>query len=136
MYSGVSGSKWVGQQGAGMTMERPLRVESASTGPASVCLTISGELDAYSAAEFALRVREVLFAERPSLIRLDLNHLDFIDVTGVRTLYELHFDAAAADCTLTISHAPQTTQWILNVLGLEDLLAVSARRPRHAEPGS
>jgi anti-anti-sigma factor len=119
-----------------MTVERPLRVESAPTGATSVCMTVSGELDAYSAGELARRVRETLFEERPSLIRLDLNQLDFIDVTGVRTLYELHFDAAAADCTLTISHAPQTTRWILNVLGLEDLLAVSARRPRHAEPGS
>ncbi|WP_433367141.1 STAS domain-containing protein [Actinoplanes sp. CA-142083] len=131
-----------------MTGERPLRVESKPCGPATVCLTVSGELDAYTADDLANRVREALLLERPSMIRLDLNGLDFIDVAGVRTLYDLHFDAAAVDCTLTISQAPQTTRWILNVLGLDDLFAVSARRPkraetvtdgrrrRHAEPGS
>jgi anti-anti-sigma regulatory factor len=67
------------------------------------------------------------------MIRLDLNDLDFIDVSGVRVLYDLHFDAAAADCSLTISQAPQTTRWILNVLGLDDLFAMSVREARENE---
>lgn len=132
-----------------MTGERPLRVESTPCGPATVCLTVSGELDTYTSEDLALQVREVLFLQRPSAVRLDLTSLDFIDVTGVRTLYDLHFDAAAADCTLTISQAPETTRWILNVLGLDEIFSIAARRPkekeaepaadgrrRHAEPGS
>ncbi|MFI5895793.1 STAS domain-containing protein [Actinoplanes sp. NPDC051513] len=129
-----------------MTGKRPLHVESTPSGPAAVCLTVSGELDAYTADDLARQVRETLVLERPRLILLDLNQLDFIDVTGVRTLYDLHFDAAAADCALTISQAPRTTRWILNVLGLDELFTIPARsaeraepapcRPRHAEPGS
>src|SRR5690349_13161081 len=116
-----------------MTGERPLHVEAAPSGPDAFCLTVSGELDTYTSDELARQVREILFRQRPHAIRLDLTSLDFIDVTGVRTLYDLHFDAAAAGCTLTISQAPQTTRWILNVLGLDDLFMVSAR-PKQPEP--
>ncbi|HEX5204019.1 MAG TPA: STAS domain-containing protein [Actinoplanes sp.] len=117
-----------------MSGVRPLRVESEPAGPGTVRLTVSGELDIYTADDLARRVRETLVLERPSMIRLDLNRLDFIDVSGVRVLYDLHFDAAAADCALTISQAPQTTRWILDVLGLDELFVVSTRRPERREP--
>jgi anti-sigma B factor antagonist len=108
-----------------------LRVEETPTG-----LAVSGELDVHNAGVLAGRVRAMLLGAPPAIIRLDLHGLDFIDVTGVRTLYDLHFDAAAAGCALTVSNPPQQTRRIVAVLGFQDVFALSPERRLLAEPGS
>ena len=112
-------------------MERSLRLTETPTG-----LAVSGELDACNADILAERVRAMLDGEHSATIRLDLHRLEFIDLTGVRLLYDLHFDAAAADCTLSVSGAPRTTRWILDVLGLQDVFTMAPERRMCAEPGS
>ncbi|MCU7725534.1 STAS domain-containing protein [Actinoplanes sp. KI2] len=108
-----------------------LRVEETPTG-----LAVSGELDVNNAGVLAGRVRAMLLGAHPATLQLDLHRLDFIDVTGVRTLYDLHFDAAAADCALTVSNAPLQTRRIVAVLGFQDVFALSPERRLLAEPGS
>jgi anti-anti-sigma factor len=108
-----------------------LWVEETPTG-----LAVSGELDVHNAGLLAARVRAMLLDEPPATLQLDLHLLDFIDVTGVRTLYDLHFDAAAADCVLTVSNPPQQTRRIVAVLGFQDVFALSPERRLLAEPGS
>jgi anti-anti-sigma factor len=108
-----------------------LRIEETPTG-----LAVSGELDAHNAGELAGRVRAMLLGRRPATLRLDLLRLDFIDVTGVRTLYDLHFDAAAADCGLVVSNPPWQARRIVAVLGYHDVFALSPERRLLAEPGS
>jgi anti-anti-sigma factor len=120
----------------GETVEPSLLVEATPTGPAAVCLTVSGELDAHSAGVLAELVRATLSREHPVAIRIDLGLVDFIDVAGVRTLYDLQFDAAATGCALTVTDAPRTTRRILQVLGLEDLIAMPTTRRPLTEPGS
>ncbi len=117
------------------TPQYSLWMQLTPTGPGTVCIAVAGELDLNNAGLLAGQVRATLL-QRPASILLDLNGLEFIDVAGVRTLYELHADAEAADCTLVISHAPRTTRWILSVLGLDELFAMPALRRRRAEPGS
>ncbi|GIF02327.1 STAS domain-containing protein [Paractinoplanes rishiriensis] len=118
------------------TPESCLRVQVTRTGPALVCIAVAGELDLDTAGVLAGRVRDALGLIQPDTMLLDLEKLEFIDVAGVRTLYELHAAAAAVDCTLVIRHAPRTTRWILSVLGLDELFALADRRQRHPEPGS
>ena len=108
-----------------------LQVEETPNG-----LAVSGELDVHSAGVLAGRVRAMLLGDPPVTLQLDLSRLDFIDVTGVRTLYDLHFDAAAADCALTVSNPPQQTRRIVAVLGFQDVFALSPERRLLAEPGS
>ena len=108
-----------------------LRMEETPTG-----LAVAGELDAHTAGELAGRVRAMLLGEPPATLRLDLLGLDFIDLTGVRTLYDLQFDAAVADCALVVSNPPWQTRRIVAVLGLQDVFALSPERRLLAEPGS
>ena len=108
-----------------------LRMEETPTG-----LAVAGELDAHNADVLAARVRAMLLGERPATLRLDLLRLDFIAVAGVRTLYDLHFDAAAADCALVVSNPPRQTRRIVAVLGFQDVFALSPERRLLAEPGS
>jgi anti-sigma B factor antagonist len=99
-------------------------------------LAVSGELDACNAGVLACRVHAILLGERRGTLRLDLRGLDFIDVTGVRVLYDLIFDAAATDCALTVSNPPRQTRRIVAVLGFQDVFALSPERRMLAEPGS
>ena len=108
-----------------------LRMEETPTG-----LAVAGELDAHNASLLAGRVRAMLLGEPPAALRLDLIGLDFIDMTGVRTLYDLHFDAAAAGCSLIVSNPPRHTRRIVAVLGFQDVFALSPERRLLAEPGS
>jgi anti-sigma B factor antagonist len=108
-----------------------LRVEETPTG-----LAVSGELDVHNAGVLAAQVRAMLLGAPRATLQLDLLRLDFIDVTGVRTLYDLHFDAAAADCALTVSNPPPQTRRIVAVLGFQDVFALSPERRLLAEPGS
>lgn len=118
------------------TPQCSLWMQLTPAGPGAVCIAVAGDLDLNNADLLAEQVRATLLQHRPASLLLDLNRLEFIDVAGVRTLYELHADAETADCTLVISHAPRTTRWILSVLGLDELFATPGLRRRRAEPGS
>ena len=108
-----------------------LRVEETPTG-----LAVSGELDVHSADVLAGRVRAMLLGGHRATLGLDLRGLEFIDVAGVRVLYDLIFDAAAVGCTLTVSNPPRQTRRIVAVLGFQDVFALSPERRLLAEPGS
>jgi anti-anti-sigma factor len=113
-----------------------LRTELTWTGPGAVRIAVVGELDFGNADLLAEQVRATLSQHRPASMLMDLQRLEFIDLTGVQTLYELHVDAATVDCTLIIRHAPRTMRWILSVLGLDEVFAMPALRHRNAKPGS
>ena len=108
-----------------------LRLEATPAG-----LAISGELDAYNAGLLAERVRAMLLGGHRATLGLDLRGLEFIDVAGVRVLYDLIFDAAAVGCTLTVSNPPRQTRRIVAVLGYQEVFALSPACRMPAEPGS
>lgn len=113
-----------------------LGVRVTPVGPATVLVAVVGELDLHTVDQLGVPVRTALYRNEPAAIRIDLEHVDFIDVAGVRGLYALHTEAAGCDCVLTITNAPESTRWILAVLGLDDVFAMPVARPMHAEPGS
>ncbi|WP_328475082.1 STAS domain-containing protein [Actinoplanes sp. NBC_00393] len=113
-----------------------LGVQVTRSGPVLVCVAVSGELVSDTAGVLAEQVRATLVRQQPDTMLLNLAQLEFIDVAGVHTLYELHTAAATRDCTLIIRNASRPTRWILSALGLDALFPSPARRRPRAEPGS
>lgn len=123
-----------------MTVERTrqssLRMRLSSTESAALSITVTGELDATNVDQLRGQILDTLDRQRPVSIMLDLSRLTFIDAAGARTLYELHAMALNGGSVLSISHAAETTRWILSTLGFEQIFAMPAARRRHTEPGS
>ncbi|MGK5685126.1 STAS domain-containing protein [Actinoplanes sp. URMC 104] len=96
-----------------------LHLHTTEEGPAAVGVTVTGELDAGNSNWLRAWVADTVTSRHPATLTLDLSSLHFIDVAGVRTLYELHASAAAAGCALTVGPAHEAVRVTLSRLGLD-----------------
>jgi anti-anti-sigma factor len=96
-----------------------LRVHTTSAGAAAVCVSVAGELDVGNSRWLRAWIVDAVDRHRPAGILLDLGGLEFVDVAGVRTLYELHAAAEARGCSLTVERAHVAVRLTLDRLGLE-----------------
>ena len=88
-----------------------------------VFVTVSGELDAYNALAFAANVLSYC-GESPCHVIIDATELDFIDSAGIQGLMRILHDVHAHDGEVTISHATESVQRILEVTGFARMPAV------------
>lgn len=108
-----------------MTVERTdqpaLRVHLAQTGPTAVRAALVGDLDAVTVDVLRTRILDTLDQRQPDRMVLDLAGLDFIGVSGVRALCEMHAAAAVHGCALTISNSRESTRWLLTMMAVDQL---------------
>ncbi|MBM2615993.1 STAS domain-containing protein [Actinoplanes sp. LDG1-06] len=95
-----------------------LHVRTTSSGAAFVSISITGELDVGNSAWLRGWIVDIVDRYRPAVLSLDLSALRFIDVAGVRALYELHSAADARGCTLTVGEIHYAVRLTLDRLGL------------------
>ena len=91
-----------------------------SPGPTAV-IAVCGELDLASAPAFEAALGRL---DLPSLHRavLDLERLDFIDATGLRTVLALHAVCREASVHLSITPGPRQVQRLFELTGMDQLL--------------
>lgn len=106
------------------TAEPLLTVESAAE-PGTVVLALRGELDPHTAPIVDDHVNRALDAGATRVI-LDLAGLSFIDSSGLRSVIAAHKALDGRGGTLVLRSPGPTTQRLLDVTGLSELLVVES----------
>ncbi len=101
----------------------PLLTVDATAEPGTVVLTLRGELDPHTAPIFDDHVRRALDAGATTVI-VDLAALSFIDSSGLRSVIGAHKTLEERGGTLVLRSPRSTTQRLLDVTGLTELLTV------------
>jgi anti-anti-sigma factor len=96
-----------------------LHLRTVSAESAEVVVAVAGELDAGNISWLRIWITDTVDRHRPAALVLDLSELHFIDVSGVRALYELHTIAAAHDCTMSVGPLHDAVRLTLSRLGLD-----------------
>jgi anti-sigma B factor antagonist len=91
-----------------------------------VCIaTLSGEIDLSNRDEVADRLQEAVASGRHLVV--DLDHLSYLDSSGIRMLFELHGQLAADQRSLRLVASPELVVW--RVLSLTGLTAAVPHHP-------
>ena len=106
------------------TAEPLLTVEAAAE-PGTVVLALRGELDPHTAPILDEHVNRALDAGATTVI-LELAALSFIDSSGLRSVIAAHKALGERGGTLVLRSPGPTTQRLLDVTGLTDLLVVES----------
>ena len=109
-----------------MSAGNGLAVEVSAGDPAVV--TVVGEIDLLTAADFGRPLRELLQHRRPAVIDLDLTGVSFMDSTGIQVLVATYTDALAAGTALRVVAASDPVLRVLRLTGLLDALGVQGGR--------
>jgi anti-anti-sigma factor len=91
---------------------------------------VSGEVDLVNAPQLASAMREALLGERD--LTVDLTRVTFFGVSGLNALAEAVSEAERIGRELWVTGAPEITRKLLQVSGLERLMAVPEARPLRA----
>lgn len=109
---------------------QPLHVD-AVLGLEPVLIRARGDLDMDSVPSLTT-VLEPLLAKR---IELDLANVTFIDSSGVNALLSYHERCRAAGGRLVVLHPSRAVRQILQLLGVDRLLAEQHRAEGKPDPG-
>jgi anti-anti-sigma factor len=90
-----------------------------------VILRLAGELDVTNAAEAEEAVR-VAWQDSPSHLVFDLSRLTFMDSTGVRVLVRARRMATEHQGTIALAGLTPSVSRIIEVTGLDQVIAVHA----------
>jgi anti-anti-sigma factor len=102
-----------------MTNQFECQIDNAAGGAACV-LTVTGDIDLASAADFETCLRSAL-DRAPSSIVIDLAALTFIDSSGLRALVSVSKEAQSRDATIALRNVPRHAQRVLDITGLSEL---------------
>ena len=94
----------------------------------------AGEIDADNAHELRDAISGVLMAGRPTLIKVDLAGITFIDSVGIGALVSCHHTAAASGVRLIVCNPTTYVHRLLYVSGLLGLFGSPARPPAQRDP--
>jgi len=89
----------------------------------------AGEIDADNAHELRETVSGLLVAGRPTLIKVDLGGITFIDSVGIGALVSCYHTAAASGVRLIVTNPTAYVHRLLYVSGLLGLFGSPARPP-------
>ncbi len=92
-----------------------------SVDPAEGGLRLAGEIDAHTAPTLADALRGLI--GQTSEIELDMAEVTFIDSSGLRVIVESLNQARATDGSLVIRRPSRAVARLLELSGLDDLLA-------------
>jgi len=94
----------------------------ASRDSGQVVLALEGELDLASAPKLEEELQRAE-AENPSLLRIDLSGLTFMDSTGMRTLLLAQRRAQEGERRLALRRGPNQVQRVFELTGSVDTFA-------------
>ena len=108
---------------AGSNWSDQLRVQRMDLDGA-VCLALIGELDLASVTTLNAHLKSAAETEKHLIV--DMSGLRYIDSTGAKALLDAHRNLKQAGRRIVLAAVSPMTQRILNVLGVEQVLAVFA----------
>jgi anti-sigma B factor antagonist len=83
-------------------------------------ITVTGEMDAVTVDDVREAVADVLRAQHPGRIEMNLRAVSFIDSVGIRNLLLCHSDAARVGCHLELIDPHPLVYRVLQITGLLD----------------
>jgi anti-anti-sigma factor len=93
-----------------------LVVACTPSGGGHLALRLAGELDAFEARATEKRLRLLLDEHRPSVLILDLDTLEFLDVAGARVLVAVAADVQSAGGTCRVTGARPLHRRLLDLV--------------------
>jgi anti-sigma B factor antagonist len=100
-----------------------LSVEVSGGDPAVVIVV--GEVDLLTAPSLAAPLRALIDERRTSGIEVDLEHVPFMDSTGIQVLAAARADATAADLPFRVRAASDPVKRVLSLTGLLETLGLT-----------
>ncbi len=106
-----------------------LSITMRSDGSGTVEIHPAGEIDSDNCHQLREEVSALLAVEPPSLIRVDMSQVPFIDSVGVGALVACYHASAASDVRLAVTNPTAYVHRILYISGLLGLFGSPARLP-------
>ncbi len=97
-----------------------------------IILSLSGEIDLYTAPRLQSELAAVLAANDPARIVVDMSGVEFCDSTGMNVLLAGHRHARERGGDLALAAPRAAVRKILQVTGLESVFAVHDSAPAAA----
>lgn len=107
-------------------MERPELSIAVQRAPDEVVFRLAGEVDVLTVANLSTLVNEVLAADPPGRIVLDMAGVTFCDSQGLGTLVVLSRKAQHARSVLALTNVGDFLMRVLDITGLRSALMISS----------
>jgi len=91
-------------------------------------ITVAGDLDLSTTADFRARMTAALTGEELHLLQLDLEQVEFIDVAGIRQLIQLRNCVNGGDRRMEIVSASPAVDFVLTILNIGGFFGYSPPR--------
>ncbi len=96
----------------------PLRIGITRPAPATIRIAVAGELDLATAPDLLDRMLNVLHAQHPAVLDVDLSDVSFLACAGVGALACIRNAATQVGCQLQISHPQPMIRMVLELTGM------------------
>ncbi|WP_436524766.1 STAS domain-containing protein [Actinoplanes sp. HUAS TT8] len=106
-------------------MERAELSITVQTAPDEVTMLLAGEIDVLTVTELSTLVNEVLAAEPPGRIVLDMAGVTFCDSQGLGTLVVLSRKAQHNQTVLALANVGDFLMRVLDITGLRSALMIT-----------
>ncbi|BCJ43817.1 putative anti-sigma factor antagonist [Actinoplanes ianthinogenes] len=107
-------------------MERPELSITVQRAPDEVILQLAGEIDVLTVTELSNLVNDLLAAEPPGRIVLDMSGVTFCDSQGLGTLVVLSRKAQHNQTVLALANVGDFLMRVLDITGLRSALMISS----------
>ncbi|GIF15035.1 STAS domain-containing protein [Actinoplanes teichomyceticus] len=107
-------------------MERPELSITVQRAPDEVIVQLAGEIDVLTVTELSTLVNDILAAEPPNRIVLDMAGVTFCDSQGLGTLVVLSRKAQHNQTVLALANVGDFLMRVLDITGLRSALMISA----------
>ena len=107
-------------------MERPELSIAVQRAPDEIVFHLAGEIDVLTVVNLSSLVNEVLAAEPPSRLVLDMAGVTFCDSQGLGTLVVLSRKAQHARSVLALTNVGDFLMRVLDITGLRSALMISS----------
>jgi anti-anti-sigma factor len=111
----------------------PLHVDITRPSPATIRIALAGEVDLTTAPDLLDRLLNVLHAEQPAVLDVDLTDVSFLACAGVGALACVRSAAVQAGCQLRIVHPQPIVRLVLELTGMLDHVTAPTTAPASAE---
>jgi anti-sigma B factor antagonist len=93
--------------------------------PGVVVLSVTGELDAYSAPKIRAGLRAAISDPTTKQLRVDMAEVSFIDSSGISALIRGRAEAEARGIKLIVANPQPQPLKVMGIVGLTDFLGVT-----------
>jgi anti-sigma B factor antagonist len=100
----------------------PLEIVESKRG-ADAVIRLAGELDIATGSRVIDATRRAL-RDQPARIMVDLNAVEFLDLTGLRTLIHCRRLASGKDCPVILTRPSAKVQQLLELTGLRAVFEI------------